>query len=102
MKSYLMQNQKVDFVEEWCVLLDRKCWEKIGPWPEKLPQIGMAFIMTTKAQQLGFKPQVIKNSVLYHYRVFSLDINEFERLTEQAMNTIPQLLKELQQISKSV
>ena len=35
--QYFMQNQKVDFVQEWCVLFSKQAWRDIGPWPETLP-----------------------------------------------------------------
>ncbi len=109
LQSYFMQNQKVDFVQEHCVLFTRECWESIGPWHAEyvpnakpgeefkgLPQIGTSFIMTMKAQMKGFKPQVMRNPILHHYRIFSLDINEYEQLTEKAMVVIPKLLRDLQ------
>ncbi len=105
LQSYFMQNQKVDFVQEYCVLFTRECWEAIGPWQaniksngefEGLPQIGTSFIMTMKAQIKGFTPQVMRNPILHHYRIFSLDINEYERLTEKAMIEIPRQLRNIQ------
>ena len=99
LQSYFMQNQKVDFIQEWCLLMTKDCWRDIGPFPESLPQIGTSFIMTMKAQQRGYKPQVMKNPICHHYRIFSLDINEYERLTEQAMVNIPKLMRELQTAS---
>lgn len=92
--SYYMQKQKVDFVQEWLLLMTRECWEEAGPWPERLPQIGPSFILTMAAQNKGYKPQVMRNPIAHHYRIFSLDINEYERLTEQAMVVIPQLMRE--------
>jgi GT2 family glycosyltransferase len=94
--QYFMQGQKVDFVQEWCLMFSRESWAEVGPFPETLPQIGHSFIMTMKAQVRGFKPQVMRNPVCHHYHVFSLDINEFERLTERAMQEIPRLMRELQ------
>src|SRR5688572_28565532 len=37
LQSYYMQNQKVDFIQEWCLLMTRDCWKDIGPFPETLP-----------------------------------------------------------------
>lgn len=96
LQSYYMQSQKVDFIQEWCMLVTRDCWEKAGPFEERLPQIGSPFIFTIEAQNKGFKPQVMKNIIAHHYRIFSLDINEYERLVEQAMVTIPQIVREKQ------
>ena len=38
----------------------------------------------------------MKNIVAHHYRVFSLDINEYERIIEKAMVMIPQVVREKQ------
>lgn len=96
LQHYYMQNQKVDFVQEWCLLMSRECWKDIGPFPETLPQIGTSFIMTMRAQNAGYKPQVMRSPVCHHYRVFGLDINQFERLTESAMVEIPRLMRAIQ------
>jgi glycosyltransferase involved in cell wall biosynthesis len=94
-QSYLMANQKVEFIQEYVCLISRECWEDAGPWEETLPQVGTSFIFTMKCQTKGYKPQVMKNPIAHHYRIFSLDINEYERLTEQAMRTIPKLVTDL-------
>lgn len=96
LQSYYMQNQKVNFIQEWCMLVTRDCWEKCGPFEEKLPLVGSPFIFTIKAQNKGFKPQVMKNPIAHHYKIFSLDINEYERIIEKAMVTIPQIMRESQ------
>ena len=95
-QTYMMGSQKVDFLQEYLLLMTRECWQDVGPWPEQLPQIGMSFLMTMKAQNKGHKPQIMKNQIVHHYKIFSLDISEFERLTEQAMATLPKLLSEVQ------
>jgi GT2 family glycosyltransferase len=97
-QSYYVQNQKVDFIQEWCMLITRECWEDVGPWPEELPMIGQSFIMTKRAQEQGHKPQVVKNNVAHHYRIFSLNVNEYERLVEQAMVALPKLLQSTQKV----
>lgn len=94
--QYFLQGQKVDFVQEWCLLMTRECWKDIGPFPETLPQIGTSFIMTMRGQQKGHKPQVMRNPILHHYRVFALDINEYEKLVDKAMVEIPKLMREVQ------
>lgn len=94
--AYFMQSQKVDFIQEWCLLVTRDAWKDIGPWPEQLPQIGHAFIMTLRAQTRGHKPQVMRNPICHHYRVFNMDISDFERMTEKAMVDIPRLIRETQ------
>lgn len=102
LQSYYMQNEKVDFIQEYCLLMTKECFEDIGPFPEKLPQIGHSFVMTVRAQNRGWSPQIMRNPVCHHYKNFALDINEFERLTEQAMVTIPSLLREAQELSRRV
>jgi GT2 family glycosyltransferase len=93
-QSYFVQNTKVDFIQEWCMLMTRECWDDIGPWPEELPMIGNSFIMTMRAQNKGHKPQVMKNNIVHHYRIFSLNINEYEKLVEQAMVTMPKIMQQ--------
>lgn len=102
LQSYFMNNQKIDFVQEYCLLVSKQCWKDVGPFSEKVPQIGASFVMTIKAQTAGWKPQVIRTPVCHHYRVFSLDISEFERLSEQAMAELPKLVREAQQVAKRV
>ena len=76
--------------------MTRETWDDVGPWPEELPQVGNAFIMTMRAQNKGHKPQIMKNQIVHHYRIFSLDISDFERMTEQAMSILPKLLNDVQ------
>lgn len=94
--SYMMGDQKVEFLQEYLCLMTRECWENCGPWSELLPQVGMSFLMTLKTQNKGYNPQVMKNPICHHYQIFSLDINEYERITEEAMTTLPKLLSEVQ------
>jgi GT2 family glycosyltransferase len=102
LQSYYMQNQKVDFIQEYCMLVSKDAWSEIGPWPEELPLIGPAFIMTVRAQNNGLSPQVMRNPVVHHYKNFSVDINEYERISEQAMVAIPSLLRDSQELSRRV
>lgn len=96
MGSYYMQNQKVDFIQDWCWLVTRDCYKEAGPFHEDLPMVGGAFIFTMAAQQKGFRPQIIKNPIVHHYRIFSLDFNQWEKFTEGAMSTIPRIMRDLQ------
>jgi len=98
--SYFIGNQKAEFVQEWCVLLSRQCFEKIHGFPEQLPLVGNAFIATLKAQQEGFKPQVMKNNIIHHYKNFAIDVNTFEKLSEEAMALLPKIVSQTQ--SRSV
>jgi hypothetical protein len=45
--------------------------------------------MTLKAQIRGFKPQVMQNNIAHHYRMFGVDINEYERLDDEAKQELP-------------
>jgi len=94
--SYMMSGQKVDFMQEYVLLFTKECWNDVGPWPETLPQIGHSFILTMKAQQRGHKPQIMKNQIVHHYRNFSLNISEYERMVDQAMTSLPKHLSEIQ------
>jgi hypothetical protein len=49
-----------------------------------------------ETQNKGHKPQIMKNQIVHHYRIFSLDISDYERMTEQAMTTLPKLMTEVQ------
>jgi glycosyltransferase involved in cell wall biosynthesis len=93
---FILQDQPVDFIQEWCLLMTKEAWRDMGPPPETLPQIGTSFIMTTLAQKKGYKPQIMRNPICHHYRVFSLDVNEFEKLAESAKVEIPRLIREIQ------
>lgn len=96
LQHYYIQKQKVDFIQEWCMLMSRQCWDDIGPWPEDLPLVGMSFIMTLRAQVKGHKPQATGNLLCHHYRQFSLDPSEFERLSEEAMGKVAREMQKIQ------
>ena len=96
-QQYIIQKQKVDFVQEWCMLISRRCWEDIGPWPEELPLVGMAFIMTLRAQFRGHKPQTTGNPLVHHYRQFCLDPSQYEKMAEEAMGIVARLMQDVQQ-----
>lgn len=89
-------NQTVPFVQEWCVLFSKEAIERIGSWPEELPMIGHSFIMTLKTQVRGFKPQVMQNNIAHHYKIFSLDVNEFERMEEESKTMLPMIYQKAQ------
>jgi len=91
--TYMIQGNKVNFIQDWLVLFTRECFEKAGPWPIELPQIAHSFVLTMKAQNKGYKPQIINNQLAHHYQIFSLDISEHERMTEKAMSVLPGLLR---------
>lgn len=81
-------SKNVTFVQEWCMLISRECMNKIEAWPEDLPLIGHSFIMTLKCQMRGYKPQIMQNNIAHHYRIFGVDINEYERLDELAKENL--------------
>jgi hypothetical protein len=58
--------------------------------------VGNSFVMKMKAQTKGHKPQVVKNQIVHHYKIFSLDISDFERMTEQAMAYLPKIMTDIQ------
>jgi GT2 family glycosyltransferase len=94
--QYMIGNQKVEFVQEWCLLTTRQCMEKIQLFPEQLPLVGNAFIATLRAQQEGFKPQVMKNNLVHHYKAFSVDVNTYEKLSEEALALLPKIVSQAQ------
>jgi GT2 family glycosyltransferase len=87
---------KIDFIEEWCMLISRECWQDCGPFDEELVQVGASFMFTMAAHLQNYKPQVIRNPLVHHYSIFAMDVSDFERYTEQAKVTIPKLMKEQQ------
>lgn len=97
LQQYYIQKQKVDFLQEWCLLISRQCFEDIGPWPEELPLIGMSFILTYRAQLKGHQPQTVGNNIVHHYRQFAIDPSEYERMAEKAMATVGKLMLQAQQ-----
>jgi GT2 family glycosyltransferase len=94
--EYYIQKQKVQFIQEWCMLVSRRCWNDCGPWPEELPLVGMSFILTLRAQMKGHKPQATGNQIAHHYKAFSMDPSEYEKLSEKAMATLPKLMQQVQ------
>ena len=96
MHSYYMDKQKIDFIEEWCMLVTRECWNDCGPFAEELPMLGAPFLFTMAAQMADHHPQIIRNQIVHHYAIFGVDVNEFERFSEQAMVVIPNLLRNQQ------
>jgi len=96
MQSYWLNKQQVDFVQEYCMLMTRKCWEDCGPWPEELPLVGMSFVMTLRAQMKGHRPIAIGNNLVYHYKAFIMDPNKYEQLSTDSMAVLPKLMQQAQ------
>ncbi len=96
MGHYLIQKRKSGFIQEWCMLMTRECWDDCGPWPEELPIIGNAFIMTLRAQMKGYKPQAMTNALVHHYKAFSFDTpEEYNLASENSMAVIPRLMQKV-------
>jgi glycosyltransferase involved in cell wall biosynthesis len=93
MQSYYIQKQRADFIPEWCMLMTRQCWDDCGNWPEELPLVGMAYIMTVRAQYKGHKPQAMNNALVHHYGAFVMDPSEYEQHTEKAYSVVPKLMR---------
>lgn len=93
-QSYMIGSQKIDFVQEYLIMFSRECFNDVGKWPEELPVVGASFLLTLKAQQKNWKPQVLKSSVACHYRIFGIDVSEYERHLEQAMSILPKMISE--------
>ena len=94
--AYHVGGHKVDYVQEWLMLMSRDCYTAIGGWPEKLPLIGNSFVVSIAAQNKGFGPQVVKMQIAHHYKIFAIDINELERMQEAALAVLPSLLQKAQ------
>jgi glycosyltransferase involved in cell wall biosynthesis len=86
----------VDFVEEWCLLTTKECWQDCGPFNEKLEQLGAPFIYTMTAQWSGYEPQVIRNPLVWHYGVFNMSVSDLEVFRDQARALMPGILREAQ------
>jgi len=94
--EYMINRQKIKFIQEWCVLMTRECWEDSGKWPEELPVLGHSFIYTLRATHKGYKPQAVTNPIVHHYKAFAMNGNEFERFSEEAMAKVPKLAQQAQ------
>lgn len=94
LQSYFVDRQRVDFVQEWCMLMTKRCWNDVGPWPEELPLVGNSFMMTLKAQKKGYKPQAITNPIVHHFRAVSYTPNEYDLISEKAYATVPKLMQQ--------
>lgn len=87
----------IEFIEEWCLLVSRNCWNDCGPFEEKLEQVGAPFMFTIIAQYRNYKPQIVRNALVHHYSVFAMDINDLEKYNEKASSILPNLIKAQQE-----
>lgn len=97
MYSYEVDRTKYDFIEEWCMLVTRECWEDCGPLEEDLPILGAPFLFTLTTQYSNHRPQIMKLSIAHHYANFSLEVNEYEKGTYDAIERLPHHMRKLQQ-----
>lgn len=97
--QYEIDTQKVDFLQEWCLLVSKKCWELAGPWEEQLELIGHSFLFTLKAQKQSMNPQWMRQPIVHHYGVTAtgngLDVSIAEQQKEIAMERLPKLLQKI-------
>lgn len=95
--AYKIQEQKIEYIQEWLLMVTRECWRDCGPFPEELPQIGAPFIFSFAANLRGYRPQVLDRvPIAHHYQIFSIDANDYEKMTEDAMTALPRLIRETQ------
>lgn len=88
MQNYAMDNKKQDFIEEWCMMTTRECYEDCGPFVEELPQIGAPFIFNMACYYAGHKLRVLKTPIAHHYAIFGVDINDFATFRRAAKTDI--------------
>lgn len=87
---------KMEFLEEWCMLTTRECWDDCGPFNEKLQQVGAPFMYCYAAQLNNYHPQYIKNNMVHHWGIFSMSVSDFERYSDQARNLLPAMIRDQQ------
>ncbi len=98
--GYSMDNQRFEFIEEWCCLVTRECWNDCGPFEESLPIIGAPFLFSLAVHHAGHRPIALANDQMklaHHFSNFSIPINEFERESFNAMEKLPKLIAQTQQ-----
>ncbi len=99
--GYMMDAQRFEFIEEWCCLVTRDCWNDCGPFEESLPIIGAPFLFSLAVHHGGYKPIALNNSQMFlcfHFSNFSIEINEFEKGSFDAMDKLPKLISKTQQV----
>jgi GT2 family glycosyltransferase len=89
----VIAKQECKFVQGWCMMFSRDCWNDCGPWPEELPLMAGDFIMTLRAQIRGYNPTASQNALIHHYRIMSTDPNEYERFLNLSYSEIPRLME---------
>lgn len=95
--TYQFDKKRLDFIQEWLLLVSRNCWKDCGPFVEELPQVGAPFMFTMKAQHRGYKPQLVgKLPIAHHYRAFAIDYADYEVFSERASAVLPKLIIDMQ------
>ena len=85
----------VQFIDEWCMLVSKECWQDCGPFDERLEQVGAPFVFTLASNYFNYNPQCISNSLVYHYGVFKMTISDLERFNDKSRLIIPDIVNEL-------
>lgn len=87
-----INNQRIMYPKEWCLLITRDCWNDAGPWNENLPLVGAAFILSIIAQKKGYNPIAIANSLIHHYKAPVISPNLYSSMAQDAMGVIGKLI----------
>jgi len=101
-KSYHLQSkvgtEELSYVEEWCMLVSRDCWQDCGPFHEELKQVGAPFMFSHKAAFYHYKPQILGTGnipIVHHYGIFAMTVSEFEAMAQHGLLRIPRLYTDL-------
>jgi GT2 family glycosyltransferase len=96
---FYINTTKADYIGDWCLLMNKECFKDCGPWPEELPAVGNGFLLSTRAQIRGYKPQAVqvdKSTICHHYRTFNFEPSEYSMLCENAKPALHKLMREMQ------
>jgi hypothetical protein len=89
-------NYPMEVLHEWCLMFSRECWKECGPFSDELPQLGVTFPVTMRASKKGFRPMSPPEKMVHHYKIFSLDFNEYEVMTDSVAPAIQKFWSEYQ------
>jgi len=95
--KYSWNGQDFQYIEEWCMLVTRECWEDCGPFNEELPVIGSPFLFTFATEYGKHRPQATQVPIAHHYQNFSLDVNEYDRAQLDAREKLPKIMHKMAQ-----
>lgn len=88
MRNYEIDHKKQEFVEEFCMMVSRECYEDCGPFVEELPLIGSPFVFNMACHHSGHKIRVLRTNIAHHYGIFGIDINDFATMQRAARTDI--------------